>query len=196
MGVSILEKMHRNAVLSLLKKYRSNFLEEAMYKDQIIAFIKKHNNCFDRDLSIGHITGSCWLLNKDCSKALLMHHRKLNKWLQLGGHADGESDILQVAIKEAQEESGVDFIIPIDQNIFDIDVHFIPGNDKEKEHFHYDIRFLLRIDSDEKIKPNFESKEMRWFSFDELLQTMQEKSILRMCKKWQNINFNENNSPN
>lgn len=188
--------MHRNKILFLLEKYHSDFLEENIYKEQIINFIKNNHNCFDRELSIGHITGSSWLLNKDNSKALLMHHRKLNKWLQLGGHADGDSDVLQVAIKEAQEESGVNCIIPVDENIFDIDVHLIPGNDKEEEHFHYDIRFLLRINSDEKINPNFESKEMRWFSVDELVQMMQEKSILRMYQKWKNINYNEINSLN
>ena len=135
-------------------------------KQEIINFIKNNENCFDRELSIGHITGSSWLLNKEGDKALLLHHNKLDRWFQLGGHADGESDILAVAIKEAMEESGINAIEPVISEIFDIDVHKIPANSKENEHYHYDIRFLLQVKSDETILLNSEAKELRWISKD------------------------------
>jgi 8-oxo-dGTP pyrophosphatase MutT (NUDIX family) len=80
-------------------------------------------------------------------------------WLQLGGHADGDNDILRVALKEASEESGISSIKDISEEIFDIDVHQIPANKNEKAHIHYDIRFILQVSSDEKIKINHESNE-------------------------------------
>lgn len=175
--------MNRNTLLNLLEKYKPSS-EEALFKEQMIAFIKQYQNCFDRSLEIGHITASAWLLNKDETKALLMHHAKLNKWFQVGGHCDGNPNVLEVAIKEAQEESGIKNIIPISNEIFDIDIHLIPANSKEKEHYHYDVRFLLKVESDEQIIQNSESKELRWINktIDELPTDNQ--SVIRLFKKW------------
>src|SRR3984957_6245094 len=146
--------MNRNILLSKLHHYFPESEIEQKFKAQIISFIESHENCFERSLEIGHITASAWLLNKDNSKALLMHHAKLDKWFQLGGHCDGNPDVLAVAIKEAQEESGINNICAVNQNIFDIDVHLIPANHKEKKHFNYDIRFLLQVHGDQKITQN------------------------------------------
>ncbi|MGC2310840.1 MAG: NUDIX hydrolase [Candidatus Babeliaceae bacterium] len=152
--------MDRHTLIHLLQQYIPTN-EELLFQKEIISFIHKHENCFDRSLEIGHITASAWLLNKDHSKALLMHHTKLNKWFQLGGHCDGNPDVLSVALKEAQEESGIMSILPVDSNIFDIDIHLIPENSREKAHYHYDIRFLLHVTSNEQIVQNSESKELR-----------------------------------
>lgn len=171
--------MHREKITTLLKLYN----DQHQSRDEIINFICNNENCFDRELNIGHITGSAWLLNKQGNKALLMHHAKLDKWLQPGGHADGNSDIISVAIKEAQEESGISSIELIYKNIFDIDIHLIPKNSKEEAHYHYDIRFLLQVTSEEELKQNSESKELKWFSFEEISTFTKEESILRMNKK-------------
>jgi len=168
----------------MLEKYQPTTPQERSYKNRMMDFIIQHDDCFERTLEIGHITGSAWLLNKDHTKALLMHHTKLDQWFQLGGHCDGNPDVLNVAVKEAQEESGIQHISPINDGIFDIDIHLIPTNKKEKEHYHYDVRFLLHVTSNEQVIQNNESKELRWIgkNYDEL--PTDSESVVRMFRKW------------
>lgn len=170
-------------ILDLLKAYFPSEEEKAT-KEQMIAFIEKHPNCFERTLEIGHVTASAWLLNKTGSKALLMHHTKLNRWVQLGGHCDGDSNVLRAALKEAQEESGIAGIEPVSNAIFDIDIHEIPEKGNVKAHLHYDIRFLLQVKSDEEVQKNHESKELRWIE-DEL--PTESRSVVRMFEKWKSL---------
>jgi 8-oxo-dGTP pyrophosphatase MutT (NUDIX family) len=176
--------MHRNILIQLLENYHPLIQEEQLAKERIIEFVTHYPDCFERSLEIGHITASSWLLNKDHTRVLLMHHAKLNLWVQLGGHCDGNPDVLEVAIKEAQEESGVMNIEPLLHGIFDIDVHLIPANSKEKEHYHYDIRFLLHITSDEDFVQNSESKELRWVGRNREELPANEQSVIRMFDKW------------
>ena len=178
--------MNRNLLIELLEGYERS-LSEFKSKNSIISFIRENENCFDRELDKGHITGSAWLLNKQGDKALLMHHKKLNRWFQPGGHADGNPDILSVSIKEAREESGINSIIPVSEKIFDIDIHRIPSNVKEKEHFHYDIRFLLQVTSDEVIHMNEEAKELRWIGKHKEEVMTDDESVVRMFHKWINL---------
>lgn len=141
---------------------------------QMVAFVKQHPDCFERTLEVGHITASAWLLNKAGDAALLMHHAKLNIWVQPGGHCDGDPDVLQVALREAREESGIQGIEPLSPEIFDLDIHPVPG------HLHYDVRFLLQVTSDETFVQNSESNALRWVRDD--LPT-QERSVVRMHEK-------------
>jgi 8-oxo-dGTP pyrophosphatase MutT (NUDIX family) len=168
----------------MLENYTPEVYEEILFKTSMIRFIEENLDCFERSLEIGHVTASAWLLHKDGSQALLMHHRKLNEWFQLGGHCEGDSDVLRVAIKEAQEESGILTISPISKDIFDIDIHLIPANAKEKAHYHYDVRFLLQVTSDEKIVQNSESKELRWIKKDVAALPTDNPSVIRMFNKW------------
>ncbi len=175
--------MNKYNLIKMLQNY-SYSDEEVSIKNRMISFVEAYDDCFERSLEIGHITGSSWLLNKDHSKALLMHHTKLDRWLQLGGHCDGNPDVLAVAIKEAQEESGIQNITAVNSHIFDIDVHLIPENKREKEHYHYDVRFLLQVVSDEQIIQNRESKELQWIgkNYNEL--PTNNPSVVRMFNKW------------
>ena len=174
--------MKRDNLIHLLNAYEP-LGEEAIYKAGMIKFIESNENCFERSLAIGHITASSWLLNKGRSKALLMHHSTLGRWLQPGGHCDGDPDVLRVAIREAREESGITQIEPISKNIFDIDIHLIPENGREKSHYHYDVRFLLRVASDEEVVKNLESKELRWVGKDKSELPTNELSVVRMFNK-------------
>lgn len=169
----------------LLADYNPLDQAEQEYKQIISDFLSRYSNAFERSLEVGHITASAWLVNKDNTKALLMHHRKLDMWVQLGGHCDGIADVLAVAIKEAQEESGIVNIEPVNSNIFDIDVHLIPENKKEKAHYHYDIRFLLKVTGDEDFIQNEESCALAWFEQRDTLPT-KERSVMRMFEKWVN----------
>ncbi len=183
--------MKRTLLLNLLNAYTPSEPEELLYKEEMLEFLQKEENCFERSLEIGHFTASSWLLNKTKDQALLMHHAKLNIWCQLGGHCDGESDLLAVAIKEAKEESGISKIAPLQKEIYDIDIHVIPANPKEKEHKHYDIRFLLYVVSEEQPIQNHESKALLWIDKKNSTLPSQEQSILRMHKKWQKLDREE-----
>jgi 8-oxo-dGTP pyrophosphatase MutT (NUDIX family) len=180
--------MHRQSLLILLRDYEPATPEEARVRDEITEFVREHHDCFLRELLVGHVTGSAWVVDKTLSRVLLTHHRKLNKWLQLGGHCDGEYDVLQVAIREAVEESGVFDIVPFSSDIFDIDIHAIPERANaagaiEPAHFHYDVRFILVADDEAPLKVSAESHDLRWLSLDEISSLTQEESILRMVAK-------------
>jgi 8-oxo-dGTP pyrophosphatase MutT (NUDIX family) len=167
-----------------LQPYRSG---RTKTKQRMLAFIAEHPNCFERSLAIGHITASAWLVNRENTHALMMHHAKLGIWVQLGGHCDGNPNPLEVAIKEAQEESGICDIVALSPDIFDIDIHLIPANSKEQAHYHYDIRFLLQVQSNEPYIQNSESKELRWVSKNRAELPTDHRSITRMFDKWVGI---------
>jgi 8-oxo-dGTP pyrophosphatase MutT (NUDIX family) len=180
--------MHRFKLLTLLAQYLPTNPEELKFKARIQQFMSDHPNCFERTLAIGHITASCWLLSADASRALLTHHAKLNAWFQLGGHCDGNPDVLAVALREAQEESGINAIEPVSRGIFDLDIHTIPANSREQAHDHYDIRFLLKVTSQEQPQASDESKALRWISKDRADLPAHTPSILRMFDKWIYLN--------
>lgn len=179
--------MIRNQLLDLLNRYQPDDVQQEEIKKKITAFVVSHPNCFERSLLIGHITASAWLINKNQTDALLMHHAKLDRWVQPGGHCDGIFDVCAVAVKEAQEESGINAIEPVSHEIFDLDIHTIPARGDVPEHEHYDIRFLARITDDSEPKRNHESKALMWVSRDEHTLPVQGNSILRMFKKWQQL---------
>ena len=99
--------MYRILLQTLLSSYSPLDEGEQLYKSRILNFIHNEPRCFERSLLSGHLTASVWFLNTDYTHALLMHHAKLGKWLQLGGHCDGNANIHEVALKEAREESGI-----------------------------------------------------------------------------------------
>lgn len=176
--------MHRNQLLHLLAAYVAKYPSESECSNQFIDFINQYDTCFDRDLSVGHITGSAWIMNQAGTHTLLTHHKKLNKWLQLGGHADGESDILQVAKREADEESGLTRLAIEDGAIFDIDIHQIPARANEAQHLHYDIRFVFRATESEEFIVSEESHDLAWVEITRLKDYTTEQSMIRMAQKW------------
>jgi 8-oxo-dGTP pyrophosphatase MutT (NUDIX family) len=168
----------------ILEQYFPTDPEEINCKKRMLDFLANHPNCFERSFQLGHFTASCWLMNAVGDKALLMHHKKLDRWLQLGGHADGNSNLLDVAIREAQEESGIEKIVAVSPTIFDIDIHPIPSNAKEPEHEHFDVRFLLQTQESDDFKKNDESHALMWIGKNLALLPTQNPSILRMFRKW------------
>jgi 8-oxo-dGTP pyrophosphatase MutT (NUDIX family) len=132
------------------------------------------------------VTASAWLIDATCRRVLLTHHRKLGMWLQLGGHADGESDLLAAAIREAKEESGLADIQAVTSKVFDVDVHAIPPHGSDPAHDHYDVRFLLRSDGPGKCRVSDESIDLRWFTAEELRELPVDNSVRRMARRWKN----------
>jgi 8-oxo-dGTP pyrophosphatase MutT (NUDIX family) len=175
--------MHRNSLLQLLKNHQPFNQEETQFKQQMTEFINLNTDCFERSLLIGHITGSAWIVDKSRQFTLLTHHRKLNKWFQTGGHCDGDSDVLNVAIKEAMEETGLTDIQAISLSIFDIDIHQIPERKGVPQHLHYDVRFLLEADINEPLIISSESSDLTWVEISKVSQLNDSQSIMRMvCK--------------
>ncbi|MBL3658509.1 NUDIX hydrolase [Fulvivirga sediminis] len=175
--------MHRQDLINKLNAYRPEFEEEAKFRALFLSFVQANIDCFERSLQIGHVTGSAWILDLKREKTLLTHHAKLDRWLQLGGHADGDPDVEAVAMKEALEESGLTDIKLVSPEIFDIDIHTIPARKQDPEHLHYDIRFLFEADSSKPLQINHESNDLQWVPISDLHQYTTERSVLRMAEK-------------
>jgi len=177
--------MHRQFILNLLKQHQPHNTTESNMLSELISFVEQHENCFDRELSIGHVTGSAWLVDKDLKYVFFTHHKKLNRWLQPGGHSDGDANTLAVSMREASEESGIEdvFIQPVFDKIFDVDIHTIPARKKDPEHKHYDIRFLLEADMNQPLRISEESNEIAWIPVEKIPALCDEESILRMLEK-------------
>jgi 8-oxo-dGTP pyrophosphatase MutT (NUDIX family) len=150
--------------------------------ERLIAFVESEPNCAERAHSFGHLTGSAWVVNKERTKVLLLHHRKLNRWMQTGGHADGEFDLLSVAVREAKEESGLQRIDPVSGAVFDVDIHEIPPFKDIPAHYHFDVRFLLEGDEEEPLVQNEESNGVAWVDLNEIAAYTDEESVLRMAR--------------
>lgn len=175
--------MLRQPLLNLLRTYSAKFPAEASTAGQLIAFVEENTDCFKRSLQQGHITASAWVVNHDKSAALLIHHVKLDKWLQPGGHCDGDADTLHVAQKECIEETGLE-TRPVSTEIFDIDIHEIPQRKEVPAHLHYDIRYLLQAVPDTAISASErETNNVLWVPLEDIKHYTTEPSILRMLVK-------------
>jgi 8-oxo-dGTP pyrophosphatase MutT (NUDIX family) len=185
--------MTRRPLLQMLARYAEFFPEETATVDRICRLVESHADCFERTCRPGHITAAAWILSADRRRALLTHHRRLDRWLQLGGHADGQWHVEEVALREAREESGMNEfdIVPIHGALmpFDIDVHEIParhdaaGQIVEDAHEHHDIRFLMIARCDAEPIVSEESHDVAWFTPAEVLERTNEESVLRMLRK-------------
>ncbi len=177
--------MHRQELLSLLSNHRTQHMEEAAYVERTRVFVEAHEDCFHRDLWPGHVTGSAWVVSPDRSRVLLLHHRKHEQWFQPGGHADGDADILRVALRETSEETGLDFshIRLVSEAVFDVDVHTVPASELGPRHDHYDIRFLVEMDDDLEIPGNDESHQVLWVPLHQVARFNNNRSTYRMVDK-------------
>jgi 8-oxo-dGTP pyrophosphatase MutT (NUDIX family) len=168
-------------LLQQLHSYQTPFPEEKDFVPRFLELLKS-NDAFQRTHLPGHITGSAWIVSKTKDQTLLVHHAKLNKWVQPGGHADGDENVLQVALREAEEETGLKKF-KITETIFDIDIHTIPERKDFPQHQHYDIRYLLEADTNEQIVVSEESHDVKWVYLSELEKFTLERSVLRMKEK-------------
>jgi 8-oxo-dGTP pyrophosphatase MutT (NUDIX family) len=184
--------VHRRLILDLLERYVEAYPVDLVHADHVRQFVRAHADCFERSCREGHVTGSAWILSPDLRRVLLAHHRKLDRWLQLGGHADGQSDPLEVALREAREESGLLRFTPLPgaRNArgepplpLDVDVHLIPARGDEPAHLHHDVRYLLIAEPGQELVLSDESNELRWVERASLASFVDEESLLRMERK-------------
>jgi 8-oxo-dGTP pyrophosphatase MutT (NUDIX family) len=175
---------HRKYFINLLENYTAYNQLEHQALQACISFVKNNSHCFMRTNLSGHITASCWLVSPDQERVLLTHHKKIGKWLQLGGHNDGDADPMRVALREAEEESGIAGIKILSDHIFDIDVHTIAQYKETPEHLHYDIRFALQAPH-ENFLVSSESHALAWLPITELVSgPITNNSLTRMARKW------------
>ncbi len=192
--------MHRKPLKSLINQYRQyrDFWQTALdgkssenheALDRFENFILTTTNCFQRTHSAGHVTASALVINEDFSEVLLTLHQKLGKWLQLGGHCDGDSDTLNVAMREVFEESGLKDISPLrwsrseDIIPFDFDIHEIPARPGEEAHYHFDVRYIFIANSTENLVISNESKDLKWVPWKKAFVLTNEISMKRQFYK-------------
>jgi 8-oxo-dGTP pyrophosphatase MutT (NUDIX family) len=159
-------------VLESLDRHRPDDQSEAFDLVRIRDFVRRHVDPFDRSLPEGHLTGSALVVARDGSRVLLLRHRKLERWLQPGGHADpGERSGEVVALREAREETGLQHLElhPSAPRPLDVDVHEIPARGAEPAHLHLDLRYLVLAPPEAPLRrAEAEASELRWFAWDAL----------------------------
>jgi 8-oxo-dGTP pyrophosphatase MutT (NUDIX family) len=180
----------RSALVRALTGYRSAFQQEQNFVDQFLTLVN-HTNAYQRHHLPGHLTGSVWIVDTTREWVLLTHHAKLNTWLQPGGHADGDENMVQVALREAEEETGLKNFKLLQESIFDIDIHPIPQRKDFPAHDHYDIRFLLQADKNEKYTVSEESHDLAWIKLTELSRWNATSSLQRMAEKVRLLGSNQ-----
>ncbi len=173
----------RETLLAELRAYEPADARERAMRDRLAAFVAGHADAFARSLLVGHVTASAWIVDPARERALLTHHRKLGKWLQLGGHADGDPDVRAAALREAREESGLTSLRFARDGIYDLDVHPIPARPGEPAHEHFDVRFAFEADPAEPLVVSAESKELAWVPLDALAEYGADESVLRLARK-------------
>lgn len=186
-GMFPLPTDERAPLCAALQQYMQRCPARAAEAARILQFVASTPDCFCRTHAAGHITGSAWLLNPAGDKALLTLHRNLKRWMQTGGHADGDPDVLRTALREAEEESGISGIRPLSADIMDVDIHRIPANPRkgEGEHLHYDIRYLLQAPHEHYVISE-ESDDLAWWcAADFAARTAEtDEAVLRLARLW------------
>lgn len=200
--------MHRGPLFETLAAYERTWAEgrlpypgfdagfEAATLNRMRAFARSTGECFQRSWEPGHLTGSALVVSPGLDRVLLTHHRKLDKWLQLGGHADGDPRLEQVAMTEAREESGLDGLEFLSYEglvgaapplPFDLDIHPIPARGEVPEHLHYDVRYLIVAPGCPPPVRSSESHDVRWLSLEEARAVTDEESMLRQFRKLEGL---------
>ena len=172
-SISQAQKEVRNAL--------SSSSESDLAREKTLEFITEHNDALHRTCVEGHLTGSAMIIESSYERVLVMLHKKLGIWLQPGGHADGEGYLSNVAFREAFEETGINNLA-LWTNAIDCDVHKIPEIGDEKEHFHFDLTYLLLAPEKAVIKRNHESTDMRWVTLEELKALTGEERLQRIAR--------------
>ena len=176
------QPLHRTRLLAALDRYQVRYPDEDVTRFR--GFVLHQPRCFERDCwDDGHVTGSALVVDRSATRVLLTHHAKVGRWLQLGGHADGDPDPLAVACREAAEESGL-AVTPLLDDIIDLDIHGpCTPRGRNPAHLHYDVRYLLHARQSEAFTVSAESLALRWVPFAEVESISTDPGLLRLVAK-------------
>lgn len=176
--------MNTHDLASAFDDYRRRWPDETAATELFGDLLRGAADPFLRARLAGHFTASAWLVDRTGTRVLLTHHRKLQRWLQLGGHADGDRDLAQVALREAQEESGLDGL-RVEREVFDLDRHWIPERGDVPGHWHYDARYVVHAGVDERYVVSAESHDLAWREIAAIVADPDaDASLRRMAVKW------------
>ena len=165
-----------------IEKYIPYNEQEKNDKKIILQYLEQFDNILTRENEFAHFTASSWVLNKEKTKVLMIYHNIYQSWAWTGGHADGESDLLQTAIRELREETGVQNVKILDDNIFSLEVICVNGHVKKgkyvSSHVHLNLTYLLEVDENEKLQiKEDENSNVRWIPIEEIPKKVNEKWI-------------------
>lgn len=163
--------------------------QEENDKKMILQFIGSNNNCLDRSNETAHLTASAWIVNKARTKCLFVYHKIYDSWSWVGGHADGNANLSEVALKETAEETGVKNAKLVSDDILSLEILTVDGHVKKgkyvSSHLHLNLTYLIEADESEMLKINpDENTGVRWFTFDDALSASTEPWMIeRIYKK-------------
>ena len=165
----------RQEFINQIEDYKPFNEQEKMDKLLLLNWIRNNDNAFSRENTVAHMTASAWVVNKDRSKVLMVYHNIYNSWSWLGGHADGETDLLSVALREVKEEAGITNVKPVSEEIFSLESLTVDGHVKKgnyiSSHLHLNVTYLLEADSDEAVSIKAdENSGVAWFSPEKALE--------------------------
>ena len=171
--------MNRAELTEAIRSYQPTNEQETADKEVILAFLSEKENAFDRENLIAHMTASAWVVNHERTKVLMVYHRIYDSWSWTGGHADGETDLLSVALREVKEETGIRKVTPVSGEIFSLETLTVDGHEKHGKyvpsHLHLNLTYLLEADETEPLTIcEDENKGVAWFSLDDALKASTE----------------------
>jgi 8-oxo-dGTP pyrophosphatase MutT (NUDIX family) len=175
--------MDRDALLTQLRRCVPADPREREMTARLLAFVQENPDCFSRLLRAGHVTGSAWVVDPGRTRAVLVYHRRLERWLQPGGHCEADGSVQATALRETREETGLRSVRLASPEIFDVDIHRIPARGDEPDHLHYDVRYLLEADPSEPVRASSESRAVQWIGLERIPEFTTEESVLRMVRK-------------
>lgn len=175
------------ALLKELLAYAPSDRQETKHRDAMVTLLEAGADPFCRDQFFpGHFTASAFVLNPERNALVLILHRKLKRWLQPGGHIEpGDTSPLAAAARETREETGLQTIACSASQLFDLDVHAIPGRLESPEHKHYDLRFLLCAQMESELLPNDEVTDAKWVPLADVSTWESDASVMRAVRKIQ-----------
>mgnify|MGYP002603262440 CR=1 FL=1 len=166
-------------LLGQLEQYRPFNEQEERDRDILLRCLREEGDIFTRDNAMAHMTASAWVVNRERTKVLMAYHNIYHSWSWLGGHADGERNLLKVAIREVMEESGLKQVRPVAEEVYSLEILTVDGHEKRgayvSSHLHLNVTYLLIADDSDAltVKPD-ENSGVRWFALDEALKACSE----------------------
>ena len=179
-------------IIEEIKKYRPCNAQEQRDQALILDFLEKNGDAFLRSNLLAHMTASSWIVNPERTKTLMVYHNLYDSWSWTGGHADGETDLLSVALREAREETGIEHVRPVSPEIFSLEVLTVDGHEKRGEyvpsHLHMNVTYLLEAEESDTLHIcREENSGVAWFTLEEALKASSEPWFVeRIYKKLNN----------
>ena len=179
-------------IVEEIKKYRPCNAQEQRDQALILDFLEKNGDAFLQSNLLAHMTASSWIVNPERTKTLMVYHNLYDSWSWTGGHADGETDLLSVALREAREETGIEHVRPLSPEIFSLEVLTVDGHEKRGEyvpsHLHMNVTYLLEAEESDTLHIcREENSGVAWFTLEEALKASTEPWFVeRIYKKLNN----------